>query len=271
MSRKFTRHDKFYHALSEFMDTYSSYLCNLDDNYPGIKDWNIENKTTSPNCNLHVYLLNIPSKYVAYFIDVPYQVNGVWNEPGSVYKKNKYVLDTISEQFEEYFNIYHKRDTIRSPMAYVIATEIKEENDIVTCKLHVNYDNNYPLPFPVPEKMMSFKEKNDKLIKDNLEYRMEINELESLYDELSFKYDSLKRKYTTTTKRLENNKSRTQHKIRDLYKTIDSLSNCPVCWEPIQSDKLIVPGCCHFICDDCDKKCSKCPLCRENKNHGSSS
>ena len=33
--------------------------------------------------------------------------------------------------------------------------------------------------------------------------------------------------------------------------------------EKIETNKLIVPGCCHYICVDCNNRCDKCPICRE--------
>lgn len=267
MSRTYTRNDKFYHALSEFMYKYNNYLITLDD-YHKMEDWTIKNKTTSHNSNLHVYLLIIPTKFVSYTIDVPHKINGVIHEPGPVYKHNKYIFETIEQQFGFHFNAHHRTNSInhRISEAYVVMTEIKEKNDEVICKLHVKYHNHYPLPFPVSEEMMSSKEQNQILKQNIRDYQEEVQELERINDELYVKYIRQQQKKTILMDRLDNNNSRTQHKIRELYKMVGSLSNCPVCWEPIDADKLVVPGCSHFICETCDKKCSQCPLCREHKN-----
>lgn len=268
MSTQYTRHDKFYHALSEFMDTYTNYLTMLDDSYHKIEDWTITNKTTSPNCNLHVYSLIIPSKCISYIVDVPYRLNGVRHEAGPVYKYNKYVYETIEQQFGFYFNVHHRTNPTNRIIseAYVTMTEKKEKNDMVICKLHVKYNNNYSLPFPVPEEMMSLKEYNLKLRKNIKNYELEVEELEGLYDDLYLKYWKLEQQNAKIMDRLENNNSRMQTRIRELYKSAGVLSDCSVCWEPIKPDTLIVPGCSHFICETCDKKCTRCPMCRENKN-----
>lgn len=53
--------------------------------------------------------------------------------------------------------------------------------------------------------------------------------------------------------------------ISDMYESCPNKQDCPTCWEQISTDKLLVPGCGHFICSDCKDKLAKpeCPLCRE--------
>jgi hypothetical protein len=54
-----------------------------------------------------------------------------------------------------------------------------------------------------------------------------------------------------------------QNKICEYYKNSGKSEECPVCYENIDSAKLKVPGCCHFICTDCSSRCTSCPMCRE--------
>lgn len=46
-------------------------------------------------------------------------------------------------------------------------------------------------------------------------------------------------------------------------KKINEFQQCPVCYETIEPDALIVPNCTHMICDTCVRKCDNCPLCRD--------
>ena len=270
-TKQLTRHDKFHHAISEYVDAYSKNLCQLDDNYPGIEKWELENHTSSPNSSLHVYSLNIPTKYVAYTIDVRHQVDGIWYEPGPIYKKNKWIFNTISEDFDKHFNPSVQYDVFSNVKAVTSMVEIKLVNDMAIGKIHVQYHNKYPLPYPVPKKFMSLKEQHMKLIKDNDNLSEEVRELEDLYDELLDENMYMRKRNKRLFYKCKNDNSRMQKKIRELYITMNVLSDCPVCWEPIPGEKLIVPGCCHYICEGCNDKCKSCPLCREVGNQQSSS
>lgn len=53
--------------------------------------------------------------------------------------------------------------------------------------------------------------------------------------------------------------------ISTMYESCPNKQDCPTCWEQISCEKLVVPGCGHFICSDCKDKLAKpeCPMCRE--------
>ena len=51
--------------------------------------------------------------------------------------------------------------------------------------------------------------------------------------------------------------------IREQYKDREP-DDCPVCFDPISCEKLIVPCCGHLICGDCYTRCTACPVCRDN-------
>lgn len=263
MASKLTRHDKFHYALSGFIKKFSKFLCELDDIYPGIENWDLENKTISANYSEHTYLLHIPTKFIAYEVDVRHQVNGVWNEPGPVYRKNEFIYNALSEQFQNHFGIYYRFDGYGNNMAYTNIAEMTEENDIVKCKIRVQYHSRYQLPFYIPVEMLSEKEKNKNLMSANKNLLLEVVELENLFDDLSVKYERIAKKYNANLDRTKNNNSRMQNKIRELYKQLGKCEDCPVCWEPISAETLIVPGCCHYICHGCNVNCKSCPLCRE--------
>ena len=52
--------------------------------------------------------------------------------------------------------------------------------------------------------------------------------------------------------------------IRTMYSEKDKKEDCPVCYESICAESLIVPGCGHLICGECSSKCTDCPICRQS-------
>jgi len=64
-------------------------------------------------------------------------------------------------------------------------------------------------------------------------------------------------------KRAEHNYKRMQQMLRKQYADTDTHIECPVCYDEICPDKLIIPNCCHSICLTCVSKCDSCPLCRD--------
>ena len=43
------------------------------------------------------------------------------------------------------------------------------------------------------------------------------------------------------------------------------MSNCPICYQDFNINKLVSPGCCSVkICKECIMKCDKCPQCKES-------
>lgn len=259
MSPKLTRHDKFYYSLTTCMEKYSAFLCTLDDTYPGIEKWDLENKTSSSNNSLQVYVLSIPTKYVAYHIETKHQINGVWYEPGPIYKKNSFIYKTIHDAFLNHFGVSNP-----SNKAYTDMMDMKEEKNIVICKIHVQYHSKYPLPYPVSEDLLSIKEKYELAKKENQNLLLEVEELENLFDTLEYKYDKMKGIRSAENNQHNKNYFQLQKKIRELYQMVGVCSDCPVCWEPIPSEKLIVPGCGHYICEGCNGRCTKCPICRQS-------
>ena len=52
------------------------------------------------------------------------------------------------------------------------------------------------------------------------------------------------------------------NKLRDAYKLLPNKEECPVCYEEITNEKLEIPRCSHYICNECHKRCDSCPVCR---------
>jgi len=50
--------------------------------------------------------------------------------------------------------------------------------------------------------------------------------------------------------------------ITQFYKNTNTQEDCPVCYDNIIAEKLVVPMCGHFICSTCSKLCNCCPICR---------
>jgi hypothetical protein len=71
----------------------------------------------------------------------------------------------------------------------------------------------------------------------------------------------------THNKMLETKNSRMKQFIRQLYETQKEWKPCPVCYEEILPEKLVLYDCCHIVCATCDTTCRErnhmtCPECR---------
>jgi hypothetical protein len=101
-----------------------------------------------------------------------------------------------------------------------------------------------------------------------------MTELEEKEQEINFlkaKIDSKTRKVITfrtilnrERERAEYNYKRMQTKFRAMYAAEKKYEDCPVCYDTIVPEKLIIPGCFHYICVSCVVKCESCPMCRDD-------
>lgn len=262
MSR-LTRDQQFKKSFEDYMTSF----CDLY--YPDTENWLLMSDTLNKNKSKQEYKLEIPKKKILYSIDSFVDSNGV-RQPKEDVEVDQEVPD--KEEFENYFNGYYGGYILRSEkkvLSYVFIVEISKEEDLsLKATILICYYKSY-LPYPsIDQTLEQLKVQNKNLV-NQISY---LNE--SLNDcQLALEYRreadtririKLKRERTLFNNKLYETIHKMQLKIRGFYSKEDNKEDCPVCYEKINDQELMVPGCCHYICQDCYKKCENCPICREN-------
>lgn len=225
--------------------------------------------TENKNCIKQKYILNIPSKVLLGYKDNIFEdrllsyAEPIYNEqelPG---------IELFIDSFNEHFTKYQLTWGKDRAVSYMNMNCPKESKDAVNIgDLDLNITVVYHklhTPFPRPLSELEIKEqKINKLEIDLQDRELEIEDIQLNFNVINKKFYKLKRKMEEKEKRDEKNYKQTQKLWREMYKTNNIYQDCPVCYEQILPDNLIVPSCAHIICDNCVRKCDDCPLCRQN-------
>jgi hypothetical protein len=240
-----------------FQSSFTEFVKILEDAHEyEIYDWKCNSVTTNPRSNTHKYEFKIPARRVLYEVDIPRFENGVWIEPGPIYESQ--VLPT-TELFNSLINNYFKPFVLsdRKLYSYVDFTSLSiDATTGLTCEIYVVY---YKTHIPYPLSITPTSKKEVRLMSKIQCLNEEIDENNETIRELN---DTLDKFVFKSSKRLSIiNKLKT--KLREQYSKQPELDDCPVCYEKITPEMLNISHCCHYVCTDCIKKCTSCPLCRE--------
>jgi hypothetical protein len=246
------------------MEEYGREFC---DEFGELQDWTLENLTKNRTSYHHTYGLKIPQKIIIGMID-SYTIDGDVHEEQNIYQRQAIpdIADfesSLDRHFEKYALVIH--DT---SMSYVEVEKALDEEDflavinVVYHKQHLPYKVYLSEKEELQAKVLSLEEHVSNL-KRNVRTSAE------MYEEKYLENTKLLRKLRRFTYKLhEANKKDAiilamQKKMREMYAASEKKEDCPVCWEPICSEALVVPGCCHSICSSCVERCKICPLCRD--------
>lgn len=262
-----SRHHQFLDAFEEFFDNATLY------HYPGITKYILESITPNKSQKDHTYSLCIPKKDLSYTIESNNE--NIVNE--RVYRLQELPNpEDFKNQFKEYFEEYAlviERNVTLSYVAifdYVVDSPNTDEysNDDLNFLIQVFYHKSH-IPFPIKlTKTQELNKRIEEVEKKNVKlaimvnvYANRIQEVENHNDILRYRLRKERRDIYTKYVDIF---GKMQQKFRDFYETCDKKEECPVCYETIDSTKLIVPTCVHFICSDCRQHCNNtCPLCRD--------
>lgn len=240
--------------------------------------YNINTLTENKSSSMHLYEIIMPRLVKLYEVDTSHTINGRSYPPGTVFREQD--LPTPAEfnaEFNNYFEDYalyrheHRIDEIVVlKLAYVEVTQVSIEHDKLVASVVVQYANQHK-PYPIQQvQPINFENRYNNLKRlyedqcsnitilenDNYHYKRRLRiakqELDNIKTASINKYINVKQKFLTL-----------QHIIRTLYTKTNQSEECPVCYENILAENLIIPECGHFICSVCSKKCAGCPLCRD--------
>ena len=195
--------------------------------------------------------------------------------------KDEYIpnKEEFEKQFNEVFDKY--KETVVIPISarprksytyhnsYVVITESNINDDgtlegklaVVYHKQHIPYyvetnDNKYAIKYST---LLS------KYNETNKELNLALVDIDEMQDDLLYNERQLritKKIYFRETKHNKISEMNLINKLRDIYNNTSTKEECPVCYDKIENDKLIIPRCSHYICSDCHPRCSSCPICR---------
>jgi hypothetical protein len=259
-----TRDQQFRKAFDVFMEEYGREFCN---EFGELQGWTLENLTKNRTSYQHNYGLKIPHRFPIAKIDHHHFGEQV-HEAQDLYQMQS-IPDT--EDFENSLNRHFEKYSLVVQDTYMSYVEVESSDDqedflaiinVVYHKQHLPYKVYLSEKEELQAKVASLEEHVSNL-KRNIKASAE------MYEEKYLENTKLLRKLRRFTYKIhEANKKDAiilamQKKMREMYAASEKKEDCPVCWEPICSEALVVPGCCHSICSACIERCTSCPLCRD--------
>lgn len=259
---KLTRHQQFIRSFDNFIDM----VIELE-HIPSL-EYKLKSFTENKTSRDHEYRITIPRSVVSYRVES--NSENVENETVNT----RQIIPSI-ENLKHYIDIYfyeHRLKIGNTFMSFVDMVnecyiEDDAENGSFIAKIEVCY---YKSHIPFPTRLTAEQETKRKI--NMLEQQVrhlqgELRTTHEMYQDMAATADRNRRlirrersiakeKYSTLFEKM-------QRKMCEYYKDSGKPEDCPVCYETIDSTKLKVPGCCHFICTDCSQRCTSCPICRE--------
>jgi len=251
---KFTRDELFRQAMAEYMLCFDVTLATGEIQQYGIQTYTLTNHTRNKTKIEHDYELVIPKEIVIAHRDITAQRDGdevAWIDSEPIYGEHELPTPTeFIQSFDEYFAPFrlYVQHTLLSHI-HIIQTRTNLSRTNLTFHIKVVYHKAHS-PFPRPLTKLEEKEQEIKYLKSKVESKIKkIMVMRSVLDK-----ERARSLYNYT---------RMQTKFRTMYQENNTIEDCPVCYEIIAPEKLIVPSCFHYICNTCVVKCESCPLCRD--------
>jgi hypothetical protein len=254
-----TRDELFQRSFNIFFTEY------IESRQINTYKWDLKKTTRKKNASLHKYKFAIPRSYLQYSISERTDQDGFVFPVEEVYS-HQFVPDstTFTAYLNAYFSDYHitKEGNL---VSYVKFENEPTDTEDYIATIYVKYINGvFPYPYPPTEieiANQNISTLNSKII--SMQINAEIGL--AIYSEsiaqttlaLTNEISSRISQIESMTRMLCQMKSR----LRDRYARGEP-EDCPVCYEPISTDKLVIPDCCHYICSTCSDRCNICPICR---------
>lgn len=261
----------------------------------GISVYDLENLTKNKSESRHIYSFSIPEQSsILGFIDR----NGVTHTDNDnnesilmnmgMSTDNQEILmrdyipetDLFEKEFAATFDPYKDEYSIPSMIpgkppykhanSYVgiDKCEINDETGTMEGKIYVVYYKNH-IPYYVENDDGIYKKKYSVLLckfnhvrnKLNIAY----NDIDELQDDLVYNERQIRKTKKVLYRETSNHTlcvNNLINKLHDAYNISDIKQECPICYETIENEKLIIPRCAHYICDSCHSRCDECPICR---------
>jgi hypothetical protein len=261
---KFTRDQLFQKSFHDFITNF------VDIYYQELTVWKLECLTENKTSSVHTYHFLIPKYIPVGHIDVAHiDHNGVYQAPGAELYTDQEMpsIECFTRVFTSHFSHYELEERGRV-LSYTSLNkcEYNAEGNL-DAVIEICYYKSY-IPYPsTVQSREQLAEQCQRLSVTNYNLRFD---LDNAFDSLRHKNKKISNLKKTlrlheeqANDRLANTVYRMQEHIRNLYAIVGKDEECPVCYEEMHPNELVVPGCCHYICAKCNESCDKCPLCRE--------
>ena len=261
---KYTRDQLFQTSFHRFMASFIDTYCE------DLTVWRLTCLTENKTSSVHTYSFEVPKQISIGRVDTAFvDQNGVQQEPGGelLIDQEMPSVECFSDVFTNHYVHYELEQNGR----------VLSYTSLNNCSLNAegNFDATievcyYKSYIPYPSNIQSREQLEQqcrqlKISNHNLRFDLD-NAFDSLRNK-NKKISNLKKTLRVheeqSNERLANTIYRMQERIRDLYAIVGKEEECPVCYEEMHPNELVVPGCCHYICARCNQSCDKCPLCRE--------
>lgn len=252
-----TRDQQFKESFNEFI------VSTRDLYYPDLSVWSLESLTIHKSSSLHEYAFEIPNQIVQYVVDAHTDVHGVHHPMESVEGEQEMMTD---RDFVTHFKMYFGDYTLQKDgtmMSYTVVENIRTgETGNLNVTIAVYYYKSH-VPYPCKHKSYEqLKERCEKLEHLTVRLTGDLDALDQVMSRQMKENRRLNKKCVESTIQMREVVDKMQSKMRELYQKSSVKEDCPVCYECIDSDQLMVPKCCHYICGSCYDRCDSCPMCR---------
>lgn len=261
-----SRDSQFRLAFHGFMNNLSQQLKPLLEHSMGAGEFNMDpasnwsivrSEENRSNKAAQQYQLTIPRDIVIGYEDrrPEPEGGGEWPEPGIPIISRQYVpttncfAESLDQHFRDYYYMAHN-DTAISYVKVASMVAPAEFGATLTVMIDVVYFKQHrPYPLPLTELQLANRE---------------ISQLmhSQFYQEKKIRV--LKRDATKYKRMAERAQFKMQSIFRRLFTDVKREESCPVCYSELDTEKMYVPICSHFICGPCAQRCNeKCPICRD--------
>jgi hypothetical protein len=253
-----SRNDMFLKCIDEYFN-------NTVLMYQGYYDfeWNItKQKMENPRGNIHEYELHIPQNILLYVVEEHMNPHGVRIEKENVYRYQKIPeIIKIVADFDNYFRSYDLiKDGVRESFVDIDRLANMEDGGLKVVII-VKYAKKY-IPFPHTASYINHEYVERKIRGIDIELLDYSDKLEDACEEIYH----LKQKNNKLKNTLNKNEKHMYGIMNLMYRFYAESANreeCPVCYETIKPEMLIILDCSHLLCGECCEKCTKCPICRD--------
>jgi len=263
MTTKLSRAEQFGMAFEDFM--FKEFV-----DTGKLHRWALNLSTQNTRKKIHDYTLVLPRTYFAYILDTQVTLaDGTKEGPGPIYLPQEMppmdeLIQTIRTHFSQF--AYVEDDRILSEVRLnKEATEDENGNKIIEIQV-VYYKKYQPYPAELTREqelevqlMQTEHRAQDAENNYQITQQMLENERHEYMDDIQEQQRRIQAQYIKLAKM----ESVLRKMAMDIYAKEEEPTQCPICLDPITLENFNITHCGHRVCIDCNRQCTKCPLCRE--------
>jgi hypothetical protein len=264
MSTKLSRSDQFYEAFEAFIAPAFVLSGKLDV-------WDLILQTENTKRQIHKYILCFPYNRMVYTIDREVILaDGTKHGPGAIYEpQTRPTMDEFRQEFCAYFSQFEMKSHTGESLSgvYFHSSKTNDKRDMVM-EIMVRYHKKYQ-PYPIKATREQELEYHMRQLEARAtEAERNAAEWEEQADGLYYDLEDTKllfQQYREQQAEKFNKLTAAFYRLAlDAFLSKEDPQDCPVCLDPMTKDSVHITLCGHYLCQSCNSKCTKCPICRED-------